>query len=1059
MASTVKVGITAEDQGFKSTLDSMKSSANSFGNSLDDAGRKSQTLNGALRTAKKEAMDLALAYNQLSEAAKSSDFGQQLKTQLDAATQAAGRLQDIKSDVAENIKNIASDTAMWDATKQGISVVSSSLQSMSGIIGSLGGDVESFTRALAVMNTVQSVTNTIIGIGNALQKQSALMVGLRTVKNALFGASETAATVAETANTAATTVNTTAKGANAAATVASTTANTSNTVALGAATTAQLANNAAVLANPYVAAAAAVVALTGVIIAWCSSMSDATDEEAALAVATDALKEASQNVYEPVAKKIDLINTLKRGLEQAANKEDFLTKAMVNNKKTQETLQTTFKNTQEAMSFLENAQGYIDAAMKRARADAIHAATTTVLSNVLAELSDIIIKIQNGEKVATKSIESLFEQIGYATDKAQEMSSLLGLSFNKYKFLGGDFKYYLQFDVEDASEVAKKIAAIIQDPDSPIQNAMNKLAEAFETDLVSTIIETAEEPKPEPPQKPPKATKTPKTTTTTDDKKNIIDKKTQEEVEALLNSVEKCDAVIEASKQKIKELDKTSADYAENLKKLETFIYAARKEKYNLIDKSTPEGLAQAKSIIQEIINSLPAGHKHLEEWKKRSKEITELFFEQSKALYEGGGLEEQKKLLQAVDNVIYTLKDGDPELEKWVNYWKELHDSIEKSETAIKNLKNGIEKGSVADLQSQLAPLQKKLNNRDLSVDARIKIINEIADIQRQIEEKTKGKVSIPALVQPSFVEKGSKEDLRQSYTNANAQIQQISEDFSKGIIKNRKDAIDAVNEINQKLIELKLNPIEITFETDFDKVMEKINSGFSEFNSISGAVDSVMNLANSLDEGANAWEIFKNAISATQAVLESIGTIMTLINSISTIFATTQTAAAVATEGATAAETTKIATDAAAATTSATKTAANKLEEASLLDLAAAQIFAAHAYIPFAGVGIASGLVTGMMGAMAAQHAASAALQAFAEGGIVRGSTTMGDNILVRANAGEMLLTNKQQDNLFKLIDNGKLYDENGPQISTVKISGDDMYIQMHNYYKRTNKSPFER
>ncbi|MDE7145914.1 MAG: hypothetical protein K2O30_07175, partial [Duncaniella sp.] len=62
----------------------------------------------------------------------------------------------------------------------------------------------------------------------------------------------------------------------------------------------------------------------------------------------------------------------------------------------------------------------------------------------------------------------------------------------------------------------------------------------------------------------------------------------------------------------------------------------------------------------------------------------------------------------------------------------------------------------------------------------------------------------------------------------------------------------------------------------------------------------------------------------------------------------------------------------------------AANKLATASFMELAAAAYFAAHAYIPFAGFGIASGFVT----------AATAMVQAigvmpFADGGIVSGPT----------------------------------------------------------------------
>ena len=96
-----------------------------------------------------------------------------------------------------------------------------------------------------------------------------------------------------------------------------------------------------------------------------------------------------------------------------------------------------------------------------------------------------------------------------------------------------------------------------------------------------------------------------------------------------------------------------------------------------------------------------------------------------------------------------------------------------------------------------------------------------------------------------------------------------------------------------------------------------------------------------------------------------------------------------------------------------------ANKALEASVLDLAAAEIFAAHAYIPFAGVPIATANVGAMMGSMAGVHATSLGLTAMANGGIVGGMQFSGDATLIRANKGEMVLNREQQANLFSLLD----------------------------------------
>lgn len=97
--------------------------------------------------------------------------------------------------------------------------------------------------------------------------------------------------------------------------------------------------------------------------------------------------------------------------------------------------------------------------------------------------------------------------------------------------------------------------------------------------------------------------------------------------------------------------------------------------------------------------------------------------------------------------------------------------------------------------------------------------------------------------------------------------------------------------------------------------------------------------------------------------------------------------------------------------------------------------------------------------MAEMATMIASIHSATGMAEGGIVGGPTTIGDQIYTRLNAGEMVLNRRQQSNLFDALDNGINADNYMlPQTSTVKITGDDMYIQMRNYYKRTKKNPFE-
>lgn len=73
-----------------------------------------------------------------------------------------------------------------------------------------------------------------------------------------------------------------------------------------------------------------------------------------------------------------------------------------------------------------------------------------------------------------------------------------------------------------------------------------------------------------------------------------------------------------------------------------------------------------------------------------------------------------------------------------------------------------------------------------------------------------------------------------------------------------------------------------------------------------------------------------------------------------------------------------------------------------------------------------------------------------AFANGGIVGGSTTLGDYNIARVNKGEMILNDRQQSRLFSIL-NGNI----GPQSKTAgevtfRISGSDLVGTLNNYNK---------
>ena len=91
---------------------------------------------------------------------------------------------------------------------------------------------------------------------------------------------------------------------------------------------------------------------------------------------------------------------------------------------------------------------------------------------------------------------------------------------------------------------------------------------------------------------------------------------------------------------------------------------------------------------------------------------------------------------------------------------------------------------------------------------------------------------------------------------------------------------------------------------------------------------------------------------------------------------------------------------------------------------------------------------------GAIASILAAFAALPSFSTGGIFTGNSTIGDMNLARVNAGEMILNNRQQRNLFNLLNgNGTLTNNTGGNV-TFKIQGKELVGVLNNYNNQKSK-----
>lgn len=242
----------------------------------------------------KQLTDLTVNYRSLSDEEKQSEFGVALAKRIDELTAKASMFKDAMLDVQQSISESASDTANWDAFQQLVDVSTSALQSFTGIAGLSEESVEGLTRTIAAMQTIGAASNTVIKIGNALQKQSALMLGVSRTQELALATAIKLKTSAEVKGKAATV----------------------------AATAAQKALNTVAKANPYVLLASAVIAAGAALVAFAKKSNEVTKAEKARKEAAEEEAESVKDARSKEAKSVGEVTAKYRILQIEYSKLD-----------------------------------------------------------------------------------------------------------------------------------------------------------------------------------------------------------------------------------------------------------------------------------------------------------------------------------------------------------------------------------------------------------------------------------------------------------------------------------------------------------------------------------------------------------------------------------------------------------------------------------------------------------------------------------------------------------------------------------------------------------------
>lgn len=311
-------------------------------------------------------------------------------------------------------------------------------------------------------------------------------------------------------------------------------------------------------------------------------------------------------------------------------------------------------------------------------------------------------------------------------------------------------------------------------------------------------------------------------------------------------------------------------------------------------------------------------------------------------------------------------------EINKQIKIWQEKADAIKNAGEAAEDntplWKEDAE--TLKDITTNIQILQEKLETA--SVEEAAVINQQIASWNQKADAiKNAGKA----------VEDNTPKYRAQATTlkDINENIQVLQERLQTASIQEAAAINQEIKLWNEKAEAIKKAGVEA--ETAGQRSYKAFTSGWGAAKNM---VSSVEGITEALKGNGSAWQIVCGIIDGFIGLYEGIQTIVGIINLL-----TGASAAHATTKGVeAAAETTEATTRATTAATNAASSAAiitaNKLEAASWKELAASEYMAAHAYIPFAGFGIAMGFTTAMLAAVTA-----AGIPALADGGLANGPT----------------------------------------------------------------------
>lgn len=275
-------------------------------------------------------------------------------------------------------------------------------------------------------------------------------------------------------------------------------------------------------------------------------------------------------------------------------------------------------------------------------------------------------------------------------------------------------------------------------------------------------------------------------------------------------------------------------------------------------------------------------------------------------------------------------------------------------------------------------------------SEERRVAIINEIAALDEQIATVKELKAEAARIPTEAPVKVETKPESNDPVFNADAKsIKDISDNI-RILNKQLEEAttLEAATDLNQQI---KYWEDLADAMRNAGKAGEEAKSGLTTmregWDAVKGVGGGIESLTSALEGNGNAWQTVVGIVDGFLGIYDGV---MAVIGIVKTLTAANEAGAVAETKKAVASAT-SVTTQAVAAGMAETNAAAllpliaaNKATAASYMELAAAAFYASHAFIPFAGFGIATGFI-----AAATSIVEGIGAMPFANGGIVSGPT----------------------------------------------------------------------